>query len=78
MSAEHKTFVVKVQLPLSSNNRDAGALVYNKDRTFEALISIDDELVQGMEGRAKKFFEARLGDDGESLVLVGDAPEQEW
>jgi hypothetical protein len=57
--------IVKVQLPIASNEDEDWALVYNEDRSVQFRT---DELVQDMDGEPKAFFE-----------LIGDrVEEQDW
>lgn len=66
--------VVKVQVPLDGN---PFALVYDRDRTFKALLPVTDELRAQVTGpRGKGYFYATVlaGD----VKLLEPAPWQEW
>lgn len=69
--------VVKVQLPQSSNERDAPALVYDQTRAWMAHIPVTPELRKKMGDRPKAFFYAERQGKG-SIVLGVEAPYQEW
>lgn len=52
--------IVKIQIPLSTNEKNPLALVYNEDRSFETFIPIGDELLWWMDGEPKAFFNVTL------------------
>ena len=73
--------IVKVQLPIVTNDPSAGALVYNEDRSIMADIPIRSkaerkELLKQLNDDFKGYFYARH--DGKGLILTGKAPWQNW
>ena len=70
-------FIVKVQLPLSSNHADPEALVYNKERTLVQQFPVTKDLRQLMGGQDKRYFHAALNDRQE-LVLGKPTKQQPW
>lgn len=67
--------IVKIQIPIGGNGPQL-ALVYNKSRTFETYLDIDENLSAFMKGRAKAFFHVQL--QGENLSIESEAAWQEW
>lgn len=79
---KEKHFIVKVQLPIVSTDPDVGVLVYNEDRSIMAELpmrSIKEAeiLIQVLEDFPKGYFWAKLDDKG-GIILVDEAPWQEW
>lgn len=70
------SFIVKVQVPLSTNRPDPQALVYNEDRSALFEVPASDALLKRMAGSAKQFFFAEK--KGEELHLGKKAPWQPW
>ena len=68
--------IVKVQLPLVSNEAEPKALIYNADRSIEYMPSVDDELRSLMGDRDKAFFHAELV--GSILQIGNEADDQTW
>ena len=73
--------IVKVQVPLFSSVEDEGILVYNEDRSIEAILPIRSErelkqLRKEMKGEPKAYFYADTRN--KMLILTGKAPWQEW
>lgn len=67
--------IVKVQIPLESNQEVAPALIYDRGRTFRRHVPLE-EVAARMAGRAKAFFYARLTFG--QIVLGDEAPSQGW
>jgi hypothetical protein len=69
--------IVKVQLPLASNAPKPECLVYNEDRSVEAMLPVTNEVVDlfGAD-EVKAFFYATL--KGDNIELQGRAPWQIW
>lgn len=75
--------IVKIQLPLSTNEPVPLALVYNEDRSFETRIPASQVQECFADDCAKLFFEAHLEDDPEvpgeqRLFIDADAEWQDW
>lgn len=70
-------FIVKVQLPLSSNVDNPPALVYNKERTLMQQFPVTKDLKQLMGGQDKRYFHAALNEKKE-LVLGKPTKHQPW
>ena len=68
--------IVKVQVPLSSNEEDPPALVYNKDRSVQHGVPVTWELIDALDGKPKAFFYASVRRT--RLVLHRKAPWQTW
>ena len=61
-------FIVKVQLPIITNDPNAGALVYDKTlKKFNEIVPIDENILLAMSGRPKAFF--RSGFKGKTFYL---------
>jgi hypothetical protein len=73
--------IVKVQFPLLTNEAAQCAMVYNKSRSWQELIAIEDlpknvvDTVRQKE-HLKCFFDATLSKDG--LLFQGEAPDPGW
>jgi hypothetical protein len=52
--------IVKVQLPLITNEEVPLAFIYDETRNFQALVPVTSELLRIMEGSSKRFFKATL------------------
>lgn len=74
-----KTFIVKVQAPLESNEEDAPFQIYNQDRTVEVQFpsSAVPDLWLALRDRPKAYFEAMIDGTGK-LHLVKEAEAQPW
>ena len=70
--------IIKVQLPISTNDPNAQALMYNKDRSWEGLYPIDQTVLDMMHGEFKRFFYADITDEGHTVSIFSNAPWQEW
>jgi len=68
--------IVKVQMPITSNHKNAKALVYNKDGSFECMLNIDAGLRKLMNGRYKAFFSANV--DQETIKLDQEVTDPGW
>lgn len=73
-----KPFVVKIQVPIMSNDPEPKCLVYNEDRSFTSnTLPADDPFISAlMEGEAKAYFEVRYV--GTKLELLRRMPDQDW
>jgi hypothetical protein len=70
--------IVKVQVPISSSlpENEQLALIYNKDRSWEVMPPITDDIKRLMNGRAKVFFFVML--ESNRLNFVREMPDQGW
>ncbi len=70
--------IVKIQLPLMSNEGYDHAMIYDKERTFIRIVEGKDfPAVKKMMGDdVKKFFHAKV--EGKTLKLTEEAEWQEW
>lgn len=76
-----KMEIFKIQMPLSSNDTNPPALIYNEDRSIQGHIEITPELKEAMDSRPKAFFygERFTNDNGElAMGWRQEAPWQEW
>lgn len=73
IGAREGAIIVKVQTAL--NDPSLPALIYDRGRTFERHVDID-QVRERMAGRVKAFFYARLSYG--QLVLEDEAPSQAW
>jgi hypothetical protein len=72
-----KMEIVKVQLPLSSNEQTPMALVYNESRTYMVQIIVNQALLDKMDGHVKRYFLAGIPPD-KKIYLVEPAEDQTW
>jgi hypothetical protein len=68
--------IVKVQLPLASNEAQPPALVYDEKRSFQAMVPVTKEIKDAMKGKPKAFFHAHREND--KVMLDQPAPWQNW
>lgn len=68
--------IIKIQLPLNSNVREAPALIYNERKTvyLRSPVKIVQEI---MAGRPKVYFKAHI-DKNKQLVVGEEVEEQKW
>jgi hypothetical protein len=59
--------IVKVQIPLSSNEPEPTALVYDQSRKYEVFMPVTDELKKQMSGLPKKYFYAYYDKDRNNM-----------
>jgi len=71
-----KLFIVKVQLPLRTNEPEPKALFYDETRDIWSFLPIDKPLKKAMGGADKKFFYATM--KGAIIHLEEEAPWQDW
>ncbi len=71
-----KQFIVKVQLPIASNEDDAPLLIYNEDRSIMETFAMTDEMHEVFT-ELKSFHYVQHRKDGK-LVFCGEAPWQDW
>jgi len=72
-----KKNIVKVQVPLASNEDNPPALIYSHDDSIMTSVPVDDELLAKMEGEDKKYFYFRRHEDGQ-IELLNEAGNQDW
>jgi hypothetical protein len=68
--------IVKIQIPLTSNENDSYALVYDKTRVFMEMIPITDDLLVFLDGDVKGFFRVTI--DDEKTSIFKRVENQEW
>lgn len=68
--------IVKVQLPLATNEATPKALIYNQSRNFEIFHGITPHIREKMAGRPKAFFEMDITQD--EPIFVRELPDQGW
>lgn len=69
--------ILKVQVPLSSNDPNPPCLVYNEDKSITTFVSMDEQVLMMCGDRPKVYVEANLWSDG-TLQILRDVGEQEW
>lgn len=73
-----KKQIVKIQIPLSYNHDEPMALIYNKSRSVETLMPIDEALMTAMDGDFKAFFEAILPEKRGHVRLLKRVKDPGW
>ena len=68
--------IVKLQIPLSSNTPNPGALVYNKDRSYLAEIPITKQIRRLLKDRLKIYVLATIKNG--VITLSDEQPAQDW
>ena len=68
--------IVKVQLPLASNDAEPKALVYNKGRSHQFLLPITKDLKEMMGDDVKAYFDADY-EEGK-IELYKKVEPQDW
>ena len=72
--------IIKVQIPIMTNEPEPLALAYNQDRSVFVMIPQEDlpPAVLQIAGRTGKgYFHAEISDD-HKLMIGKEAPWQEW
>jgi hypothetical protein len=67
--------IFKIQLPISSNEAEPMALIYNKDRSEEMLLEAS-KVAPAVAGELKSFWYGLI--EGKTLVILTKAPWQDW
>lgn len=70
--------IVKVQIPVVTNDPNAMALVYNEDRSFDVFMPITKDLKKAMGDNKKQYFHAEYDKKNNNTILKGKAPWQSW
>lgn len=69
--------IIKVQLPLRTTApEDAGALLYNRDKSVMTSLAISKPLLARMKNRVKVFFHADIVNG--SVEIGEEASWQDW
>jgi hypothetical protein len=71
-----QTTIVKVQLPLDSDERTPQALVYDEGHAIVRTVPITASLRKKMAGAMKKFFYATI--EGDAVRIGAAAAWQNW
>lgn len=72
-------FIVKVQLPLASNDPNPWAFVYDKTRKkIEKIIPVDGNILRVMKGRPKAYFRAGFKGNTFYLGTESEVPNPGW
>lgn len=74
--ATFERIIVKIQVPLETNDPDPKALVYNEARSVDFAMPINKQLLGKMSGAKKQFFYANL--EKGILDIDRKAPWQDW
>lgn len=65
--------IVKVQLPIATNEKIPLALVYDKTRTIELQVPVTEIIKAKMQGTKKRYFYM-----DKNQQIQDEAPTQEW
>lgn len=69
--------IVKIQLPLASNEPEPLVLIYDEKKAYVLQSAISPPLRAIMKGRPKAYFNAVIAGGG-SLEILEEVPEQPW
>lgn len=72
-----RPFILKVQVPLASNQDNPPCLVYDESRTLMTELHIDPSGLLWLQGDPKMYVKARLWLDG-TMQLVERVEDREW
>lgn len=67
--------IVKIQMPLTTNDPDPQALVYNKNQSVYLNVPVA-QAEPHMKGRVKAYFHAKV--EGDVVHIKQDASWQTW
>lgn len=70
------TAILKIQLPISSNEPEPMALVYNKDRSFETFLRVTPALETLMDGQLKAYFRCEYDDT--DITVLREVGPRDW
>lgn len=73
-----RTTIVKVQIPLWSNDPDAMALVYGKGHKNRGFMPLNEMLLSAMNGAPKKFFTATISKDEININFADEVKDPGW
>ena len=68
----------KLQVPLNTNYDEPLALVYNKDRSEEYFIPIDDDIKSFMAGSFKKYLLGAYDGSTDHFIIDREIKAQNW
>lgn len=68
--------IVKVQLPLYTNEPQPMVLIYNEDRSIEGMVPYDKATKKMLGRKPKQYYYAIV--TGENVGLIKRAPDQDW
>lgn len=68
--------IVKVQVPLLTNEPVPLALIYNKDKSYETTVPARD-VAEAMGDKKKAFFNAEIIEDG-TLEIYDEVGDPQW
>lgn len=69
--------IVKVQVPISTNEEVPQALIYNRDRSIQVMIPVTPELVEKMGASRLKTYHRSEFIDGH-LIIHERVADQNW
>lgn len=70
--------IVKIQLPLVTNEPEPVALVYNKDRSFTTQIPIGEEAKKVFGDDPKQFWKVNLDHETKEVDLIKRVRDRKW
>jgi hypothetical protein len=70
--------IVKVQLPLMTDEEVPQALIYNEDRSVQFQVPVTDHILKGMDGRFKRYFEAARDEQYVNIMFHRPVEDQDW
>lgn len=71
--------IVKVQLPLMSNETNPPCLVYDKYRKHQQFIECNDQIIAGVGTNCKAYFNAEIDAAGKLVIDWSERlPIQDW
>lgn len=73
-----KEIVVKVQVPLLSNEESPSALVYDKSRKNTVFCDVSPELLEIMGGQPEKYFMAQVRRDSIHILFDKEVANPGW
>lgn len=76
MTSINKSFTIKVQTPVVSNDDAPPALIYDQTRSVELFVPFQ-EVKDLMAGSYKKFFKAHF-DKEENLIIEKEVGDPGW
>jgi len=79
-----RSHILKVQIPIVTTEPDPVILVYNQDRSIEAMLPLTPKVRRFLKGKLKSFWVAhavpdlKAGNGKYQICLDRPAPWQEW
>lgn len=70
--------VLKIQVPLASNQENPPCLVYDQTRKFRTFVPLTSEIKRLLKGDPKGYFEAKIQPGTGEFEIIKRVSPQQW